>query len=121
MGFNRFWPLYLRAHQRSGTRAMHYLATAVGISGAVAALATGVFWLFPVGIAMGYVIAVLSHWTIEGNQPLILVNPFWGAVSDIRMCYLALTGQLETEALRQGVILESRSGKQGDVAPAIRD
>lgn len=121
MGFRRFWPMYLRAHQRAGTRAMHYLATAVGISGAVAALATGIFWLFLLGIAMGYVIAVLSHWTIEGNQPLILVNPFWGAVSDIRMCYLALTGQLEAEAMRQGVMLETRGEKQGDVAPAVRD
>jgi hypothetical protein len=76
--------MYLRAHQRAGTRALHYLATAVGISGAVAALATGIFWLFLLGIAMGYVIAVLclDH---RGNQPLILDNPFWGAVSDVRM------------------------------------
>jgi hypothetical protein len=100
---------------------MHYLATAVGVSGAIAAVATGMLWLFPLGIALGYVIAVLSHWTIEGNQPLILVNPFWGAVSDIRMCYLAFTGQLEAEAMRQGVMLETRGDKRGDVAEAVRD
>jgi hypothetical protein len=121
VGFKRFWPMYLRAHQRAATRGLHYIATAVGVSGAVAALATGVFWLFPLGIALGYVIAVLSHWMIEGNQPLITVNAFWGAIADLRMCYLAFTGQLEAEAMRQGVMLESRGDKQGDVAEAVRD
>jgi hypothetical protein len=121
VGFNRFWPMYLRAHRRAATRALHYIATVIGVSGAVAALATGVFWLFPLGIALGYMVAVLSHWTIEGNQPLITVNAFWGAVADLRMCYLAFTGQLETEALRHGVVLEIRGDKQGDVVPAVRD
>ena len=120
MPFKRFWPMYLRAHQRSATRAMHYLATLVGISGAFAAIFTGMFWLFPLGIGMGYVIAVMSHWVFEGNQPLILVNPFWGAVSDIRMCYLALTGQLEAEAVRQGVALEQDT-KPETIAPVLHD
>lgn len=121
MGFDQFWPMYLRAHRRAATRGLHYLATVVGISGAVAALATGIVWLFPLGIAMGYVIAVLSHWTIEGNQPLITVSAFWGAVADLRMCYLALSGQLEAEALRRGVVIEIRGGKQGRVVPVTRD
>lgn len=120
MPFKLFWPMYLRAHQRSATRAMHYLATAVGVSGGLAAILTGMFWLFPLGIGMGYVIAVLSHWLFEGNQPLILVNPFWGAVADVRMCYLALTGRLETEAGRQGVVLE-QDAKRDDIAPALHD
>jgi hypothetical protein len=120
VSFKQFWPLYLQAHQRSATRAMHYLATAVGIGGAIAALITGVFWLFPLGIGLGYAIAVMSHWVFEGNQPLILVSPFWGAVSDMRMCYLALTGRLEAEAARQGVMLE-QPAKQDDIAPVLRD
>ena len=120
MPFKRFWPMYLRAHQRSATRAMHYLATVVGVLGGLAAILTGMFWLFPLGIGMGYVIAVLSHWVFEGNQPLILVNPFWGAVSDVRMCYLALTGQLEAEAARQGVAL-AQNDKRDGIAPALHD
>jgi hypothetical protein len=115
--FKRFWPMYLRAHRRSATRAMHYLATIVGIAGGVAALLTGMFWLFPLGIGMGYVIAVASHWIFEGNQPLILVSPFWGAVSDLWMCYLALTGRLEAEAARQGVALEQNARRES-IAPA---
>jgi hypothetical protein len=55
------------------------------------------------GIGISYVIAVLSHWTIERNQPLITVNPFWGAVADLRMCWLALTGRLAGEMARYGV------------------
>lgn len=117
MQFKRFWPMYLRAHRRSATRAMHYLATVVGIAGGLAALLTGMFWPFPLGIGMGYAVAVASHWIFEGNQPLILVSPFWGAVSDLRMCYLALTGRLEVEAARQGVALEQNARRES-ISPA---
>jgi hypothetical protein len=76
---------------------MHYLATLVGLFMTIAAFATGNAWLAAIGIGSGYVIAILSHWIFEGNQPLILVNPFWGAVSDVRMCLLAMTGRLRWE------------------------
>ena len=100
MPFKEFWPLYLRAHSRPTTRAMHYLASFVGLSMTIWAVMAGNFWLCAVGIGGGYVIAVLSHWLFEGNQPLILVNPLWGAVSDVRMCLLAMTGRLKRELAR---------------------
>jgi hypothetical protein len=103
MRFGEFWPLYLHAHSRRGTRAAHYVATGFGASMGVAAIAIEEAWLLPVGIGLSYVIAVLSHWRIERNQPLITVNPFWGAVADLRMCWLALTGQLTRELIRHGV------------------
>jgi hypothetical protein len=103
MRFAEFWPLYLHAHSRRGTRAAHYVATGFGGSMGAVALAVEEPWLLPTGIGISYVIAVLSHWGVERNQPLILVNPFWGAVADLRMCWLALTGRLARELARHGV------------------
>jgi hypothetical protein len=103
MRFREFWPIYLHAHSRSGTRAMHYVATGFGGSMTAAAIAIEVGWLCPAGIGLSYVIAVLSHWGIEHNKPLITVNPFWGAVADLKMCWLALTGRLEQELAIHGV------------------
>src|SRR5262245_11677759 len=119
--FKRFWPIYLNAHQRSATRVMHYLATVTGILAAIVAILTGMYWLFPLGIGLSYVLAVVSHWVFERNQPLILVSPHWGAVSDLRMCWLALTGRLETEAMRQGVTLEQGTRREDIASASLHD
>ncbi len=103
MRFKEFWPVYLRAHSRPSTRAMHYLATGNGASAGVLSVALGEVWIFPSGIALSYAMAVLAHWIFERNQPLILVHALWGAVSDLRMCWLALTGGLADELVRHGV------------------
>jgi len=100
MPFHEFWRLYLRAHSRPATRGLHYLATAFGAGMAVVAATVGEWWLFPLGIGISYVMAILAHWVVEGNQPLITVNPFWGAIADLRMCGLALTGRLGRELAR---------------------
>jgi hypothetical protein len=118
MRFGEFWPMYLHAHSRRGTRAAHYIATGFGGSMGAVAIAVEEAWLLPTGIGISYVIAVLSHWTIERNQPLITVNLFWGAVADLRMCWLALTGRLAGELARYGV--ESKS-VAGAAPPLVRE
>jgi hypothetical protein len=95
--------MYLHAHSRRGTRAAHYVATGFGGSMTAAAIAVEAPWLVSAGIGISYIIAVLSHWGIERNQPLITVNPFWGAVADLKMCWFALTGRLAGELARHGV------------------
>ncbi len=100
MPFKDFWRLYLDAHRHSGTRGMHYSATALGMAGSAAAAVFGEFLLMPLSILIAVVMAVTSHWFIEKNQPLIMVNPFFGAVADLKMCWLALTGGLAAEYAR---------------------
>ena len=104
MTFREFWPLYLKAHRLPGTRALHYFATAIGILGAVEAVASGQPLVFILGIAISYALAIAAHWHVEHNQPLIRVNAFWGAVADLRMCFLALTGQMAREMTRHGIL-----------------
>jgi hypothetical protein len=95
-----FWRLYLDAHRKPATRAMHYAATVVGAGGTLAAVLLYQPLLCPAGIGLGVCMAVGSHRFIERNRPLIRVNAFYGALSDLRMLWLALTGRLPAEYRR---------------------
>lgn len=103
MPFRAFWPLYLRAHRRRSTRVTHYVATGVGISSAAASIVMmDPIWAI-LGIANSYALAIAAHRVFEGNRPLITVNPVWGAVADLRMTWLGLTGRLGPELARYGI------------------
>ena len=104
MSFAEFWRLYLDAHRQPGTRGAHYLGTALGIASTIAAIWYGqVVFLFA-GIVIALVLAVGSHWVIERNQPLIRANALYGALADLRMCWLALVGRLREEYGRLGLL-----------------
>jgi hypothetical protein len=103
ISYSDFWRLYLDAHRRPATRFLHYLATVVGAAGTLAAVVLGEILLAPLGILIGVGMAVGSHRFIEHNRPLIRINPFYGALCDLRMMWLALTGGLPREYARLGL------------------
>ena len=103
MPYRDFWVAYLDAHRKPATRGVHYLATATGIAGTALAIWLELLWLMAGGIVLGVVLAVSSHHLIEHNRPLIRVNPFYGALSDLRMCWLAMTGGLAADYARLGL------------------
>jgi hypothetical protein len=103
MTFHEFWPLYLKAHRLPGTRALHYFATVIGISASIDAIVTLQPLVFVIGVPLSYCIAIGSHRLIEGNQPMIRVNAAWGALADLRMCWLAITGGLDAELAKHGL------------------
>ncbi|HMS44593.1 MAG TPA: DUF962 domain-containing protein [Alphaproteobacteria bacterium] len=104
MKYSEFWRLYLSAHSKALTRLIHYFATLFGASGLVISIITGDWYWLPITIAGGYIIAPMAHWVVEGNQPLIKVNAFYGAVSDLRMMFLAMIGQLDKEYRKLGLV-----------------
>jgi hypothetical protein len=108
IGLSDFWPLYLRAHRRRSTRGVHYAATVLGMVMAAWAAIVLEPWAFFAGIGGGYVMAIGSHWLLERNHPLILVNPVWGAISDLRMFGLAMTGRLRGELARYDALSAGR-------------
>ena len=116
MPYRDFWVAYLDAHRNPATRGMHYLATLTGIGGTVLAVWMEFLWFMAGGIGLGVVMAVGSHHLIEHNRPLIRVNPFYGAISDLRMCWLALTGRLNAEYARLGLGRAGPKGRLGRVA-----
>jgi hypothetical protein len=103
MSFSEFWRLYLDAHRHPVTRGMHYSATIVGIITTALAIFHQQPLFCAAGIAFAVVMAVTSHWWVEHNQPLIRVNAFYGALADLRMCWLALTGRITAEYARLGL------------------
>ena len=103
ISYAEFWRLYLDAHRKPATRAMHYAATVTGAAGTLAAVLLYQPLLCPLGIGLGVCMAVGSHRFIERNRPLIRVNAFYGALSDLRMMWLGLTGQLPAEYRRLGL------------------
>jgi hypothetical protein len=112
MPFGQFWPLYLDAHRQSRTRACHYVATLFGMATSALAAYQGQPLIMVGGIAASVCLAVGSHKVIEHNKPLIGVNPFYGAVADVKMCWLALRGALPAEYLRLGLPPLSTGGVQ---------
>jgi len=107
MKFGEFWPLYLQAHSQPATRVIHYAATVVGLGSATLAAVTLEPFLL-LGIPVGYGLAISAHSFIEKNQSMIRVNPLWGAVADLRMFWLAITGGLGRELAKSGVATPAR-------------
>jgi hypothetical protein len=99
MTFRDFWPLYLQAHSRPATRAVHYGATIIGFGSTLSA-AIALQPLFLLGIGVAYAFAIGAHVFIEKNQSLVRVSPLWGAAADVRMFWLAATGGLQREIAR---------------------
>jgi hypothetical protein len=106
MTFREFWPLYLQAHSQPVTRAVHYGATIIGVSSALAAAIT-LEPAFLLGIAIAYGFAIGAHTFVEKNQSMIRVNPIWGAIADLRMFWFAATRGLEREIARCNTQLRS--------------
>jgi len=102
MTFREFWPLYLQAHSKRSTRVVHYVATVIGLGSAFTAAVTLEPFVL-VGIGVAYAIAIGAHRLIERNRSMIGVNPVWGAVADLRMFRLAVTGGLARELEKAGV------------------
>jgi hypothetical protein len=103
MPFSQFWPIYLDAHRQPATRCCHYAATIFGMATSLLAALESEILIMVGGIAGAVCMAISSHRVIERNKPLIGVNPFYGAVADIKMCWLALRGGLAAEYDRLGL------------------
>jgi hypothetical protein len=94
MTYGEFWLRYLRAHNRPGTRALHYLGSLIALVLLIGSVAL-LDWRLLVGAAViGYGCAWLGHVAIERNRPATFGHPAWSLISDYRMLALWLGGRL---------------------------
>ena len=100
--FGEFWPVYLRAHADPRCRALHYGASAAGIAGLLAAIATMSLWPILAGMIVGYALAWAGHLFMERNLPLTFRYPLWSFAADYRMFARWLTGRLDGDLRRAG-------------------
>jgi hypothetical protein len=98
-----FWPVYLRAHRRPATRALHYLGTSLGVALVILAAALAAPWLVLAVVVVGYGCAWTGHFAIEGNKPATFGHPLWSLVSDFRMLGLWLARRLDPELEKAGI------------------
>ena len=101
--FAEFWPLYLRAHAAEGNRVLHAVGTLCGTGLFLGGLFLGRWGWCLAGVGAGYGLGFLGHFTIEGNRPLSFRHPLWSFVSDYRMVFQMLAGNLEAELRKAGV------------------
>jgi hypothetical protein len=98
--FAEFWPFYLRAHSRPGTRATHYTGTCLALL-SLALAVTRLDWRFLVAAPLvGYAFAWLAHGVFERNRPATFGHPVWSLRADFLMLFLWATGRLEPELSR---------------------
>jgi len=105
--FASFWPFYLREHAQPMTRAFHYAGTSLVVLLGIGALVTGRWWLLAAMPVAGYFFAWLSHWRVERNRPATFTYPLWSLAADFRMWAMWLTGRLEPELRKAGVLPRS--------------
>jgi hypothetical protein len=98
--YREFWPVYVRAHRCLATQRVHLFATSAGAVISIWGVIEGAPLLLPLGITVGYLIALASHRLVEGNWPTAGQHPFWSAVADIQMCAFLVRGRMGAEMRR---------------------
>ncbi len=107
--YAEFWPFYLREHSKPATRAMHYAGTSCALAfmiGAAVSLRPALLLGAPLS---GYGFAWVSHFFIEKNRPATFKYPLYSLVSDWKMWALFLTGRLDPELEKAGVLPAPRA------------
>jgi len=95
--FNEFWPFYVAEHSKPGTRWLHLIGTVIGTTVMIYFIASGRWWLFPLGLIPGYGAAWIAHFVIEKNRPATFQYPLWSFMGDYKMIGLMLSGRMNKE------------------------
>lgn len=103
--FDAFWDFYVSQHMRLATRVLHWVGSTLGLV-ALALIFVGP-WAFPaslgwvpIGLAVGYGFAWVSHFFIEHNKPATFLYPLWSFMGDWKMWGLMTTGQMHKHVAR---------------------
>ena len=106
--FEEFFPYYLGQHSLPATRALHYIGTTLFLASLVAFAVTLQWPYILLAIFVGYLFAWIGHFFIEHNRPATFTYPGWSFISDLKMYFLFVTGQIgkHLEAAGVGVVAE---------------
>ncbi len=100
----RFLAILSAGTCQASTRAIHYVGTALATLCVLGWLIFGNLWFVPAAVLSGYAFAWIGHFAIEKNRPATFTYPLWSLISDYRMAWLWLTGQLGAHLACAGVV-----------------
>ena len=110
--FEQFWPYYVKEHQKTSTRVLHFVGTTAAMACVAGGLLTKRRWLLLVAPVAGYAPAWISHFFIEKNRPATFKHPLWSLRADLVMWGNMATGSMGAEVER--VLAEERARANGD-------
>lgn len=100
---DEFWLTYLRAHRRPQTRALHYVGSTLALI-CILMAAGRLDWRWLIAAPLvGYAMAWVAHFGVEGNRPATFGHPLLSLASDFRMLFLFVTGRLRPHLRRAGI------------------
>ena len=92
--YEDFFLFYLTQHSDGRNRALHAVGTVSSLLFVGATIYMHHAWYALLWPVIAYSFAWTGHFLIEHNKPATFGHPFWSFISDFRMVYLMLTGQL---------------------------
>ena len=91
---SEFYPFYLSQHSNRTSRRLHFVGTTSAIALMVTSVVTQMWWLFAVAFLQGYAFAWIGHFFFEHNKPATFAYPWFSFLSDWRLWWQMLTGQI---------------------------
>ncbi|EQA47182.1 PF06127 family protein [Leptospira broomii serovar Hurstbridge str. 5399] len=98
-----FWPFYLREHSNKLNRILHFIGTSIALGWIISAVAFLNPWYLLGALFSGYLFAWIGHFFVEKNRPATFTYPIKSFLSDWRMFFYTITGQLGKELQKAGV------------------
>lgn len=77
-----FYPFYLSEHANRTCRRLHVLGSSFGLGCVLAALTSGQWWFWPLGLVGAYGFAWVGHYFFERNRPATFDYPLYSFVCD---------------------------------------
>ena len=94
--FRDFWPFYVRAHSRPGTRVLHAIGSTLALVCVALAVARSL-WFLAAAPLIGYSFAWYAHFFVEHNKPATFGHPFYSLAADYVMVWKMATGTMSAE------------------------
>jgi hypothetical protein len=92
--FSEFYPFYLSEHAKPATRRLHFIGSSISLICLVLLVLTGDLWWLLAGLFSGYGFAWFAHLAVEKNRPATFQQPLYSFMSDWKMFWQILTGQI---------------------------
>ena len=95
-----FWFFYVSEHMKKSTRIWHATGTVCVLLLLLILISTQNWWYLLLLPVIGYGPAWVSHFFIEKNKPATFRFPVRSLLSDFRMFWYTVTGQMDREVER---------------------